>query len=208
MLMRTNETSMTRPSRGAPAAQPQIIAVAARRFEETGYPGTSLRDVAAEVGIKQASIFYHFPSKEDLLAKVMEGTIIALIERQSAALQNAEDALAKLRSLIAVELDAYLARRPGESIGTLIHEWRHLGDAHRQALLVLRERYEAPWKAVLDTCHAKGHIRGHPRIARRLLNGAFAWTNYWYRPDAELDLPGLVDEVMRLVVQAGTESKP
>lgn len=44
----------------------EILQVARRVIMERGYNGFSFRDVAAEVGIKSASIHYHFPTKADL----------------------------------------------------------------------------------------------------------------------------------------------
>lgn len=44
----------------------EILRVARRIMMERGYNGFSFRDVAAEVGIKSASIHYHFPTKAEL----------------------------------------------------------------------------------------------------------------------------------------------
>lgn len=43
-----------------------IMNTAERRMRLSGYHGFSFRDVATEVGIKSASVHYHFPTKEDL----------------------------------------------------------------------------------------------------------------------------------------------
>ncbi len=50
-----------------PATKAIEILDAAERFaRRTGYNGFSFRDVAAEIGIKSASVHYHFPTKGDL----------------------------------------------------------------------------------------------------------------------------------------------
>ncbi len=43
-----------------------ILAAAKRTAQAHGYNGLNFRDLADEVGIKAASIYYHFPSKADL----------------------------------------------------------------------------------------------------------------------------------------------
>lgn len=52
----------------------QILDVAERLMAERGYHGASLRDIGQEVGIANASLLYHFPSKSRL-----HGAIIARI---------------------------------------------------------------------------------------------------------------------------------
>lgn len=47
-----------------------ILAAARRTAQAHGYSGLNFRDLAAEVGIKAASIYHHFPSKADLGAAV------------------------------------------------------------------------------------------------------------------------------------------
>lgn len=44
----------------------KILDIAERRMRLAGYNAVSYRDIAAEMGIKSASLHYHFPKKEDL----------------------------------------------------------------------------------------------------------------------------------------------
>jgi TetR/AcrR family transcriptional repressor of nem operon len=51
-------------------AKEAILEVARRTAQAHGYGGLNFRDIGAEVGIKAASIYHHFPSKADLGAAV------------------------------------------------------------------------------------------------------------------------------------------
>src|ERR1700753_3378736 len=52
------------------SAKEAILAAARRTAQAYGYGGLNFRDIGAEVGIKAASIYHHFPSKADLGAAV------------------------------------------------------------------------------------------------------------------------------------------
>jgi TetR/AcrR family transcriptional regulator, transcriptional repressor for nem operon len=52
------------------SAKEAILEAARRMAQAHGYGGLNFRDIAAEVGIKAASIYHHFPSKADLGAAV------------------------------------------------------------------------------------------------------------------------------------------
>jgi TetR/AcrR family transcriptional repressor of nem operon len=51
-------------------AKEDILAAAKRAAQAHGYAGLNFRDLAEQVGIKAASIYYHFPSKADLATAV------------------------------------------------------------------------------------------------------------------------------------------
>ena len=70
-----------RPHRGPgrprnPVQRSHLLDLAAAAFAEQGYAGTSMSDVAARAGIRKASLFHHFDSKEALYLEVL-GRILA-----------------------------------------------------------------------------------------------------------------------------------
>lgn len=62
---------MKKPVSGANANAREAILEAARQAAQSrGYAGLNFRDLAEAVGVKHASLYYHFPTKADLAAAV------------------------------------------------------------------------------------------------------------------------------------------
>jgi AcrR family transcriptional regulator len=59
-----------------------IISAAATVYGEVGYHGASLREIAKRVGMSHAGLLYYFPTKEALLAAVLERRDAADAERE------------------------------------------------------------------------------------------------------------------------------
>jgi AcrR family transcriptional regulator len=65
-------------ARVVPETRGEILAAAARRFALTGYRGTSLQDIARDVGCSKAAVLYHFANKEAILTELMAPAIAVL----------------------------------------------------------------------------------------------------------------------------------
>ncbi|MDM4720551.1 helix-turn-helix domain-containing protein [Micromonospora sp. WMMA1363] len=75
-------------ARAVAETRAEILTAAVRRFTLTGYRGTSLQDIAREVGCSKAAVLYHFASKEAILTELIAPAVAvcrALEERIVAA---------------------------------------------------------------------------------------------------------------------------
>ncbi len=68
--MRSSTTKKTEKS-----TRQLILDAAARLFVERGYAGTSVRDIAAELGIANPSLYYHFKSKGEILGELLSAPL-------------------------------------------------------------------------------------------------------------------------------------
>ncbi|HTQ45275.1 MAG TPA: TetR/AcrR family transcriptional regulator [Polyangiaceae bacterium] len=81
---------MNNPTESTPKPRKEeILDVATRHFAERGYEGTSMNDVAEAVGVRKASLFYHFETKEALYEAVID-RLIATIATPLGAAYEAE----------------------------------------------------------------------------------------------------------------------
>jgi AcrR family transcriptional regulator len=94
----------------------QILEVALQHFSLHGYAGTSMRELAEDVGITAAAIYRHFPSKLDLFEKAVEsrsrGLAISSYLETLSSLGSVEDLLraASLHLLSTAQQDPQLLR--------------------------------------------------------------------------------------------------
>ena len=85
----------------------KILDAAEARMRAVGYNATSFRDVASDVGVKSASVHYHFPQKEDLGAALMERYTKRQFETLEAATDGISDPAARIEALITLHSDAF-----------------------------------------------------------------------------------------------------
>jgi len=130
-----------RPSRDTRA---EILAVASELFIEQGYEATSLREIAARLAITKAALYYHFPSKDDILRALMEpvGDIVGeLVDRLEAARNIAEwaDALTWVVETMFEHMDLFrLLERNRHSVDQMHETFHEVSDHVR-----MHERVEA-----------------------------------------------------------------
>src|SRR6201987_1299652 len=83
--LRCNNVAMHSEGRGRPrleqsrrpgkTAREEILDAAAELFTNLGYASTSTRRIADAVGVRQASLYHHFATKDDILDALLAGTV-------------------------------------------------------------------------------------------------------------------------------------
>lgn len=177
----------------------RLLSAAAHLFRDKGFDRTTVRDLAAAVGIQSGSIFHHFKTKEDILYGVMEEVIQFNTERLRAALASEVTALGQLRALIRAELQSTVGDT-AEAMAVMVTEWRCLSSDKQRQALALRGVYEQLWLDVLGQLHREGAFKAEPFIVRRLLTGMIGWTPNWFDRDGALNLDDLTEIMLARVV--------
>lgn len=116
-----------------------LVVAAQERFATQGFPGTSIPELAAAVGIKESSVYHHFPSKQAIL---------------DAVLGRADDRLADLSARFGVPLDDADAAAPvyaemeperlNEIAGGFLDAWLHDPDLLAALRILTLEQYRTP----------------------------------------------------------------
>lgn len=181
------------------SARGRLLREAARLFRDKGYERTTVRDLAAAVGIQSGSLFHHFRTKEEILKAVMVEAIRLNTAIMRAAVSVANSNRDKLRALVSAELES-INGQTGEAMAVLVYEWRSLSESSQEEVLKLRDIYESLWLEVLRALKDEGALVADPFVVRRMLTGALSWTVTWYRPErGGLTREGLTDQVIAML---------
>lgn len=91
--------------KNAEVRKKEIVKAARYLFQTQSYDQTTVQDIAQDLGIANGTIYYHFPSKENLLEAVIDDIVDEGVERMQLMIsQSGEDALNKIRMVISARI--------------------------------------------------------------------------------------------------------
>jgi AcrR family transcriptional regulator len=184
----------------------QLLRESARLFREKGYDATSVRDIAAATGLQSGSWVYHFKTKQDILAAVMEQGLQQALERIEAIAREELPPREHFRALVRTHLDTLLG--PGQDfIPVLLYDWRALDKPGRERVIALQRRYEQVWEDVIHQLQRAGDWAMPTRIDRLLMFGALNWIVQWYRPRGPLNATQIVAEAEKFFLRTTPKAR-
>ncbi|MEM7408678.1 MAG: TetR/AcrR family transcriptional regulator [Myxococcota bacterium] len=165
-----------------PEGRRRILDVSAGLFLERGYAGTSLREIAAAVGMKPGSLYYHFASKEALLEAILRHGIDVMVVAFSAAAADHRDAPARERFAAHVRAHLGALFEHGPYTAAHVTTFRTAPTPVMAAIVPQRDAYEAMWSELLASFVRDGAIRSDTTVglARLLLFGAMNASVEWF----------------------------
>jgi AcrR family transcriptional regulator len=95
---------LEQPRRPGGTAREQILDAAAELFTTAGYANTSTRRIAEAVGVRQASLYHHFATKDDILDALLAGTVDEPLQLAAELLAETGPAPQRLHTLVAADV--------------------------------------------------------------------------------------------------------
>lgn len=194
---------LTVPSTRRSASQrrraPQIIEAAARVFAERGFHGATTQDIADVLGIRQASLYYYFSSKEAALELVCLKGVEGFFEAAKAIAAGPGTASKRLSLLIDSHLSPLLDR--GNFVKVFLNERQHLPTESRRRIGRWSRGLERIFEEVIQEGIAKGEFRAglDARLATLAILGMCNAASSWYRKE-NAPVPHISAEFARLVI--------
>lgn len=138
---------------GTPASAPsstesRIVEAATALFYEKGYHATTMREIAAAVGIKAGSLYNHFASKQEILHRIAAATLEELLAGGREALEASEEPRDRLLAFVRAHVVYHAERRYQARVAD---EQLHALDSTRlRAVVAIRDAYEQLLKDILE----------------------------------------------------------
>lgn len=177
----------------------QIVNVAAKLFKQKGFVATSMRDLAAELGIEAASIYYHFKSKEELLEKIcfdMADKFITNAREVNDIYFNAEE---KLRMAIKFHIETITENQNQSSV--FLSEWRNLSELKLKLFRQLRQQYENQFTIILADGEKEDIFDDvDKKFAVLSILSTINFINEWYKPEGKMNASEIADKLSHFIM--------
>jgi AcrR family transcriptional regulator len=162
-------------------------------FWEKGYRSTSTRDLAAALGVKQASLYYHVKNKEELLYDICYSSLLQVIHQVEAAAADADNPLEALRQIARSHLTATLTLQKQFLIS--MYDYRSLSVNRNMEINLFWRRYEDFVSSIFNAAGSGGLMRSDVpnKYHYHLLMSMTTWPVLWFHPERELTIAQLAD---------------
>jgi AcrR family transcriptional regulator len=174
-------------------------------FNRRGYDGTSMGDLAEELGLSKSALYHHVPSKTHLLARALDEALdeLTVVIRQA---QDESDGTAyeRLRQVVRRSVEVLIAHQPAV---TLLLRVR--GNSEVELAAMRRRRWiDAQLAGMVRAAAAESALRGDlpPDVVSRLLFGMVNSLVEWYRPGGEVNAE-VVSNAITTIVFDGLDAR-
>lgn len=188
-------SSATRQRRTA-----EIIDAAAHIFARRGFHGASTQDIADVLGVRQASLYYYFPSKEVALEMVCARGVEGFVEAAISVTEAPGTAGQKIAGLIASHLDPL--RHRGDYVNVFLNERRHLPTESRRRVGRHSRAIEKIFEDVLRAGVEAGEFRSDldARLTSLAILGMANAVATWYDQERGAPIERIGKEFAALVL--------
>jgi len=177
----------------------QIIDVAAKQFREKGFAASSMRDLASELGMEAASLYYHIKSKDELLEIIcfeMSEKFISSLKEVNDIYFNAEE---KLR--MAIKNHVQIITSNIDKAAVFFNEWRHLTGQNLDEFKRQRHVYENEIREIIKQGQNENLFDDvDSKFATLTIFSTVNWVYQWYEPKGEMTSEKIAEKISDFIL--------
>jgi AcrR family transcriptional regulator len=178
----------------------RILGEAVKLFYQHGFTGTTLDDIAAELGVTKPFIYTHFRSKTELLAALCKPTIELSLEAVTNAAEAPGSPTERLRCAVVGFTQVVLSRQA--NIAIYFREEKNLEPAALVEINALRKKFDRVLSNLLTEGVASGEFElKDANLAALAIGGMISWAYTWHRPEGRLPLDEMCERMAELALQ-------
>jgi AcrR family transcriptional regulator len=176
-----------------------ILKEAAKLFREKGFGGTGMRDLAEQVGMEAASLYYHIGSKDEILEKICFGVACTYISHLEEIEQSEDPFLDKLKSLIRLHVRMMISNGPEVSVTN--HDWKYLTKEKLVEFKDLRKRYEDRLQKLVEKGIASGELsRVNASVAVYTILSSLRGIEFWWSPQRGISAKEVEESIITILL--------
>lgn len=169
-----------------------ILDAAAALFYAKGYYATSMRELAARVGMKAGSLYNHYESKQEILLRIAEGTMRDLLAGAEEALADAKTPEQKLRAFVRAHVVFHAHHRLRAKVGD--DQLFALDPPNREQVQSVRDTYQALLRSILEEGRDQaGWDVPDPAVLTFAVGTLCTAVDVWYREEGRLSPEEIAD---------------
>jgi AcrR family transcriptional regulator len=161
----------------------RMLKAAAYCFNQKGYSGTSLKDVADILGLTDAALYYYVRNKEELVYLCYVRAAEVGREAMDRAIKDADSGFDQVYKYLQYHIEYMVDDRGPIAI---MSEVPSLNQAHRDEVLEFSRQHSSRFEALLKKGISDGSIaQCDVRMTGNSIMGSINWIPKWFHGDAE-----------------------
>ena len=183
----------------------RMLRAAAHCFNQKGYSGTSLKDVADMLGLTDAALYYYVRNKEELVYLCYVRAADVGREAMQRAVAEGTSGIEQIRLYIRYHIDAIVGENGPLAI---MSEIPSLKPKHRDEVLELSRTHSLNFEAILERGIRDGSIAPcDVRMTGNAIMGSINWIPKWFHGDSTVAVK-VLDEFPEILSRGLLPSDP
>jgi len=178
----------------------RILEEAVKLFYERGFSGTTLDDIATELGVTKPFIYTHFRSKVELLEAICRPTIEMSLAAIAQAAAGMGTATYRLHAGVIAFTKVVLQRQA--NIAVYFREEKNLSKAGLEEINALRKQFDKVLSQLLQEGSDSGEFTvPDVSVAALAIGGMVSWAYTWHRDDGRLTVNEVGEKMAELALR-------